>query len=57
MSSIKVPLTLHEVNISEEDLPFIVDGVVKVSFGNDGMLKCIPPVSREDIMEVLKIAL
>jgi len=30
--------------------------VVKVSFGNDGMLKCNPPVSREDVMEVLKIA-
>lgn len=57
LSCINVPQTLHEVNISEEDLPFIVDGVVKVSFGNDGMLKCIPPVSREDIMEVLKIAL
>lgn len=55
--SINVPLTLHDVNISEDDLPFIVDGVVKVSFGSDGMLKCIPPVSREDIMEVLKIAL
>lgn len=57
LSSINVPQTLREANISEEDLPLIVDGVVKVSFGNDGMLKCIPPVSREDIMEVLKIAL
>lgn len=57
LSGINVPQTLREVNISEEDLPLIVDGVVKVSFGNDGMLKCIPLVSREDIMEVLKIAL
>lgn len=57
LSSINVPLTLHDVNISEDDLPFIVDGVVKVSFGSDGMLKCIPPIGREDIMEVLKIAL
>ena len=56
LGSIGVPQTLHEENIDKEDLPFIVEGVVKVSFGQDGMLKCIPPVSREDIMEVLKIA-
>lgn len=56
LSSIKVPLTLREENITLEDLPYIVEGVVKVSFGQDGMLKCIPPVSREDVMEVLKLA-
>lgn len=56
LGSIGVPQTLHEENIDKEDLSFIVEGVVKVSFGQDGMLKCIPPVSREDIMEVLKIA-
>lgn len=57
LSSIKVPQTLREENITYEHLSHIVEGVVKVSFGQDGMLKCIPPVSREDIMEVLKIAL
>lgn len=56
LSDIKVPLTLREENITENDLQAIVDGVVKVSFGSDGMLKCNPPVSREDIMEVLKLA-
>lgn len=56
LSSIKVPLTLREENITLEDLPYIVEGVVKVSFGQDGMLKCIPPVSREDVMAVLKLA-
>lgn len=56
LSDIKVPLTLREENITENDLPAIVEGVVKVSFGSDGMLKCNPPVSREDIMEVLKLA-
>lgn len=56
LRTIKVPLTLREENITFEDLPYIVEGVVKVSFGQDGMLKCIPPVSREDIMEVLKLA-
>lgn len=56
LDSIKVPLTLREQNITEEDLPAIVEGVVRVSFGQDGFLKCNPPVSREDIMEVLKLA-
>lgn len=56
LESIRVPLTLREANISVDDLPAIVDGVVRVSFGSDGMLKCNPPVSRADIMEVLKLA-
>lgn len=57
LGAIGVPQSLHEANITREDLPFIVEGVVKVSFGQDGMLKCIPPVSREDVLEVLKLAL
>ena len=57
LGSINVPQSLHEVNITEDDLPYIVDGVVQVSFGKDGMLKCVPPVSREDIMNILKLAL
>lgn len=56
LGDIKVPLTLRDYNITEEDLPAIVEGVVRVSFGQDGMLKCNPPASREDIMEVLKLA-
>lgn len=56
LQGIGVPLSLREANITEEDLPHIVAGVVRVSFGSDGMLKCIPPVSSNDIMEVLKIA-
>lgn len=57
LGAIGVPQSLHEANITREDLPFIVEGVVKVSFGQDGMLKCIPSVSREDVLEVLKLAL
>lgn len=57
LGAIGVPQSLHEANITREDLPFIVEGVVKVSFGQDGMLKCIPPVSHEDVLEVLKLAL
>lgn len=57
LGSIRVPQTLREENITYEHLDHIVEGVVRVSFGQDGMLKCIPPVSRDDIMEVLKIAL
>ena len=57
LRTIGAPLTLTEMNITPEDFKPIVQGVVKVSFGEDGMLKCNPPVSQEDIMEVLKLAL
>lgn len=56
MKRIGVPLTLREMNITEEDLPLICHQVVKVSFSEDGMLVCNPPVSREDVLEVLKLA-
>jgi len=57
LEDIKVPLTLREYGIKEEDLPAIVQGCVKVSFGSDGMLQCQPQkVSQEDVMNVLKLA-
>lgn len=56
LKRIGVPLTLREMNITEDDLSLICDHVVKVSFGADGMLVCNPPVSREDVLEVLKMA-
>ena len=56
LKTIGVPITLHEVGIKEKDLDSIVEGVKKVSFGEDGMLSCIPPVSAEDIKLMLKIA-
>jgi len=56
LADIKVPLTLKEYGITREDIPAIVEGCVKVSFGSDGMLQCQPQkVSREDIKKVLEL--
>lgn len=57
LKKISAPVSLTEANIEKGDLPQILDGVVKVSFGNDGVLACNPPVSKEDVMEVLTLAL
>lgn len=56
LRNIGAPVSLHEMNISRDDIPAIADGVVKVSFGQDGMLKCIPPVSKEDVINILNAA-
>ena len=53
---IGTPTTLRERNIGKDDLEAICNNVVKVSFNVDGMLTCIPPVSKEDIASVLQIA-
>lgn len=50
-------LSLRKMNIPESGIPQIVDNVVKVSFGNDGFLACNPPVSKEDIRQILYKAL
>jgi len=57
LKTIGVPTTLGEVGITEDDLEQIADGVVRVSFGPDGNLACNPPVSRDDLIGVLKKAL
>ncbi len=57
LKRIEVPVSLKEVNINQSDLQNILNGVVKVSFGNDGMLACNPIVSKEDVMQVLTLAL
>ncbi|TKG93937.1 iron-containing alcohol dehydrogenase [Puteibacter caeruleilacunae] len=57
LKRIQVPVSLAEANIKKEDLNDILNGVVKVSFGNDGNLACNPVVSKDDVMEVLTAAL
>lgn len=56
LKRIGTPCSLREGNITPDDLQAICDGVVTVSFGADGMLACNPPVSRQDILEILKSA-
>lgn len=57
LKRIGVPTSLGEMQIGKENLQEILDGVVKVSFGNDGVLACNPPLSKENIMCVLETAL
>ena len=57
LEAIGAPTSLGEVNVTEGDLAEIIDGVVRVSFGADGQLACNPPVSREDLLTVLRKAL
>ncbi len=57
LQKISVPVSLKEANIKQTDLQGILDGAVKVSFGNDGVLACNPPVSKEDVIQVLTLAL
>ena len=57
LKEISVPVSLKEAQIEQSDLQEILDGVVKVSFGNDGVLACNPAVSQEDVMQVLTLAL
>jgi len=53
LKEIGVPTTLKEIGVKESDLDTIVEGVKEVSFGEDGMLNCIPPVSADDIKRML----
>lgn len=57
LGEIGAPISISSASITEAEFTKIVDGVAKVSFGSDGYLACNPPVSREDIMGVLKLAL
>ena len=54
LKRIGTPLTLTDMHVENPDIPLIIKNVVKVSFGSDGYLACNPPVSQEDIAEVLK---
>ncbi|MCL3781121.1 iron-containing alcohol dehydrogenase [Prolixibacteraceae bacterium JC049] len=57
LKKIGTPVQLSDENIKEDNLNDIIEGVVKVSFGDNGQLACQPPVSKEDIMDVLTTAL
>ena len=57
LEAIGAPTRLGEVDVTEDDLADIIDGVARVSFGADGQLACNPPVSREDLLAVLRKAL
>ncbi|MDP6634398.1 MAG: iron-containing alcohol dehydrogenase [Phycisphaerae bacterium] len=57
LESIGAPTRLGAVDVTENDLDEIINGVERVSFGADGQLACNPPVTREDLLNVLRKAL
>ena len=57
LKKIGAPVSFREMRVTDPDIDRIVENVVKVSFNAEGYLTCNPPVSREDIAEVLKKAL
>ena len=57
LKNIGVATTLTEINITENDLNNIVDDVEKVSFNGDGVLNCNPIMAKDDILNVLTMAL
>jgi len=52
-----VPTSLSQIGVTAADLPEIVADVKKVSFNADGVLSCNPPVSADELLEILKQAL
>jgi len=54
---IGVETRLGDAGIGAEEIPAIVDDVVRISFGPDGMLSSNPPVSRDDVEAILNLAL
>jgi alcohol dehydrogenase len=57
LEAIGAPTSLGDVGVTEDDLAGIIDGVARVSFGPDGQLACNPPISRDDLLDVLRKAL
>ncbi|MCP4449987.1 MAG: iron-containing alcohol dehydrogenase [Planctomycetes bacterium] len=57
LKTIGAPTSLGDVHVTEGDLAEIINGVARVSFGPDDQLACNPPVTREDLLAVLKKAL
>lgn len=57
LEGIGVPTRLGQGHVTEDDLAEIINGVARVSFGSDGQLACNPPVTRKDLLDVLRRAL
>lgn len=52
-----VPTTLSEVHIPAMEIDEIITDAVRISFGPDKMLSCVPPVSPEEATTVLETAI
>lgn len=57
LKSIGVPTSLKDVGVNEADIPKLADEVEKISFGKDGYLRSRPPASKDDVINVYKLAI
>ncbi len=53
---IEVPTSLSDPKLNADSIPLIIDGVSKVSFNDEGVLACNPPVSADDLTLMLENA-
>ena len=51
-----VETRLSDAEIPADEIPAIAEDVVRISFGPDGMLASRPPVSRDDLVAILNLA-
>lgn len=52
-----VPTRIEQFGVEENDIDDLVDDVVNVSFNPAGMLASNPPLTREDVKQIYKLAL
>lgn len=52
-----VETRISEFGAKEEDIDMLVEDVVRISFSSDGMLASVPPIGKEDVREIYRIAL
>lgn len=57
MKKLGVETRISQFGCREEDLEELTQGVVDVSFGADGMLASIPPITRAEAKEIYRLAL
>ena len=57
ISDCGVQTRISEFGATKNDIDMLTDDVEKISFGADGMLASVPPISKEDVKAIYLIAL
>lgn len=52
-----VETRMSQFGAAAEDIPMLTEDVVRVSFGADGLLASVPPITREDVKAIYTLAL
>ena len=52
-----LPIRLNDIGLLEKDIDSITDDVVRISFQSDGLMLSRPMASRDDIINVFRLAL